>query len=312
MKKASGRACAKFILLGEHFVVHGGVPALSFPIRELWTEVTLCQSDSGSKNFSATFLNRDGTETILPKVEAQMSEAVEIAWRDLGFLNTASPLNITSKCNFPISRGFGSSASFSVALMKATQSYFSDSNFSVEASVHALEKLFHGNPSGVDAATILSEKAIRFEKGCASPLPDQKAVDFVLLNVGERVGCKELVANISTDRKLKPHLWEERVETMMDITRRCLLALETHDTAEIAHSVNDAHIVLKSMGLSTPLIENAIEEGMKLGALGGKVSGAGAGGATILITKAGAGGDIARQMLERGFDVLAVENAYGK
>src|SRR4051812_33526196 len=113
---AKGRACGKYILLGEHFVVHGA-PALAFPLEDLWCEVKV--SSSEHPHYSADFPGHDDRESI----ENRMSRATYAIIDALRMDPASEHFKIESKSNFPISRGFGSSAAFAVALTRALEEY---------------------------------------------------------------------------------------------------------------------------------------------------------------------------------------------
>ena len=306
-----GRACAKFILLGEHFIVHGGVPALSFPITSLTTNVEIKPIEERGLKCQAYFRSFDGSRIYLTDAESSMEQACAVALDLIGNELDSAGFLVESYTNFPIGRGFGSSASFSVALARAVEALKPSLHEKLPTIVDAMERYFHGNPSGVDAATILAELPIRFENKKLVRTIRNHAVDFVILNSGERVGCKQLVAEVSKQRTESPKAWAQNVFLMKELVENCEYALIKGDSYGVAAAVRSNHEILRSLGLSTETIEKTFEHGIECGALAGKVSGAGAGGAVVLVTAVGQGEVISRRMVELGFDVLGWEKAHG-
>lgn len=319
---ASGTACAKFILLGEHFIVHGGVAALAFPVKALTTtvDVTVAPAEVGMETLHcvAQALSAEtGKLEPLPAVARAMERATTLALQalELNLSGGGFSLEVSSTANFPVSRGFGSSASFAAALARALMGLLRGwpddmKPLAVEKVVGALERHFHGKPSGVDAATVLSAAPVRFEEGRVAGRLENRAADFILLDGGERLGCKELVGAVARNRNQDPAAWSARALVMRDLVASCEAALARNDgAAEVARAVSTAHGILADMGLSTPAIDEAIAAAKGLGALSGKVSGAGAGGAVVIVAEAGRGRRVVDGLKALGYQVLAQEEA---
>ena len=298
----TSRACGKFILLGEHFIVTASSPALAFPVSDLFCEVTL--EEARESNFLAQF--HDAIVEV-NHVKSKMEESLKIVLRFMkkeGF-----SFKLSSKTNIPLQRGFGSSAAFSVALCRAVTSYFGEDCGVLGNAIDAVERLFHATPSGVDTTTILHQKPIRFEKGMGAIEIYNQACDFILLDGGERKGCAEMIAYVNNIRENDPKLWERLSLRMKNIVETVQFALHHADVDQVALGVQEAHDILGSLHLSNERIDTFIKESMNEGVLAGKVSGAGGGGAVVLVTKAHEGQEIAAKLKQKKMPVVAVAYA---
>jgi mevalonate kinase len=322
VSKFTGSACAKFILMGEHFVVHGGVPALAFPVPSLGTRVTVeVEALTGGADpivCDAYQAGAGGAWAHLPYLSHSMERATALALDVFGLkLTPAERLRVRSETNAPVSRGFGSSAAFAAALARALQGLSAHRGLDggasrVAATVEALEKHFHGKPSGVDGATVLEGRPIRFDGGVSRPLAAvRSAGEFVLVDSGDRDGCKQLVAEVNRRREARPDEWQRMATRLNTLVEAASLALSYGDAERLAAVVDENQSILKGLGLSTPEIESILALGRQCGALGGKVSGAGAGGAVVLVARAGEG-DLLRQRLKaHGIPAIATVTLEG-
>ncbi len=299
------QACGKFILLGEHFIVTSHSPALAFPIPDFHCEVSLSEAEKNEFYFESKFSAMDPSHSF--RMTEGIQEKMEEALKAVLPLFKASDLcfKVNSQSNFPIQRGFGSSASFAVALSRALASFF-DRESLVTVSVDHIESLFHKTPSGVDATTIFHEKPIRFEKGMGAKEIQNHACDFIIVDAGERRGSASLIDHVKNLREEDPSLWERLSLRMRDIVERVEYVLQDGNAEEVAYGVRQAQDILASLNLSTPKIDEIISTSIKEGVLAGKVSGAGGGGAVVLITHQGEGKEISERIKKRGVPVLTV------
>ena len=318
----TGSACAKFILMGEHFVVHGGVPALAFPVPSLGTRITveLERQTVGRSQISCEAFQAGvgGAWVHLPFLSASMERATALALGEFGIqLQGDERLLVRSETNAPVSRGFGSSAAFAAALARALQGLAAlrglDAGAShVFATVDALEKHFHGKPSGVDGATVLEGRPIRFEQGVARPLiAEDGAAEFVLVDGGDREVCKQLVAEVSRRREAQPEEWLRMAQRLNTLVEAASVALARGDIERLAAAVDENQNILDVLGLSTAEIDSIIAQGRQCGALGGKVSGAGAGGAVVLVARPGQGERVKECLRSRGIPAIATVTIEG-
>ncbi|MBI2608737.1 MAG: mevalonate kinase [Deltaproteobacteria bacterium] len=301
MQEVRAEAQGKFILIGEHFIVDGEVPAIAFPLKDLKTTVTLQKDGKNSFVINST-LTLSNEEEIKTKMEEAFKKAC--------FLFKINDFfKIKSTSNFPLQRGFGSSASFSVALCRAMAKFKRKHEWIIPNAVEALEKIFHGKPSGIDTTTILRESPVLFEKGKEPKVITNKACDFVLVDSGERKSCKELVSKIQEIKKEHPKIWKSMSSRVRELSLSILRALKEGDIDVLSETVNASHDVLASLNLSHGGIEEQIRIGIEERALASKISGAGCGGALLFVAERGDGQGLAERLKTRGLQVVGVVEA---
>lgn len=299
--KVSARAPAKFILTGEHFVVTG-VPGLALPVRELCCTVEAEPHPQLEVHFE------------IPSAREPMDRAVKLAADLMRIDLKASPLRVESKVNFPILRGLGSSAAFSVALARALEKAAGTDSADIPRVVGALETLFHGKPSGIDAAAILTGTPIRFRKGEPDEVTPFRNLlaDFVIVDTGERKDTASLVQKVRDFRERRPERWDIFCTETREITERAFRAFQGAPDAwnDLVKAVTRNGEILAELDLLPDRAAEILEFARHVGASAGKISGAGQGGAMVLVALPGTGERLKETLSTRGIPVLAVEKAF--
>jgi mevalonate kinase len=306
--KGSGHA--KAILLGEHFVLswedssgarHSGTPALVIPIPGLATEVELLPSVDPSIDARAPHF------TLTAETRELVRKSLLRAARSFGWDLDARPLGLRASSSIPISRGFGSSAAFSVALCRAFAQATGESATTLAQRAREVEDLFHGRSSGLDIAGAISPEPALFADGEASRGFAQRAVDLVVVDSGPRSECSTLVQRILELRRSRPGDWKDLARQVCGLVEECRQAIDRRDgAAEVASVLTRSNAILDELGLVTGPARRILETGRSLGALSGKISGAGEGGAVLLAALPRAGSQLARSLEGAGIPVLAV------
>jgi mevalonate kinase len=149
----TGRAYGKLILAGEHAVVYG-VPAIAVGI------------DRGSRAVARPASNVNVLRIAAWSVDVREGGEGDLARAFTALLASArsrsafSPMQVDASTALPAGGGLGCSAALGVAVARAISPEGSDED--VLADAMAWEKVFHGNPSGVDAAVATRGGAIPF------------------------------------------------------------------------------------------------------------------------------------------------------
>jgi mevalonate kinase len=297
-----GRGNAKLLLFGEHAVVHGysalgcGLPG----------SVTASWAPGGGAL----------TLQVPPDYEELVRQAFLRAAASLGILDPRGFLEVRG--DIPPGSGFGSSGALCAALARVLfasltrASGASGANGAAdEASridelwraANEAEKLFHGNPSGVDTGLALLGGLQRISpRGTFPPLAQELSPAGCAIVYGAVPRLSSCAANVAAVSAAMRAGDTRMAGAMAELGRladdACLLFNGGDDVAAppaLGALADEAQAVLRGLGLSTPALEGLLAAGREAGALGGKLSGGGGGGAFWL---ACANADSARAIAE--------------
>jgi mevalonate kinase len=280
---AIGRACAKVILLGEHAVVYG-TPAIAVGI------------DRGARATS-TAIEGDTSRLRVSGWEVEVTEAD--AHQDLGRAfaavleatrrRTTLPraLRVVVEADVPPGGGLGCSAAIGVAVARALDPRASDLEASDRAG--AWERVFHGNPSGIDAAVATGGGCIYFQKG--QPIERLRARAPLVLCVGHSglaSSTRAMVESVARLRERRPEVVSKAFEGIASLVRNARLALEAGDRFALGRLIDLNQMILSGLFVSCEEIETMCELARRAGALGAKLTGAGGGGSVVALAPGGA------------------------
>jgi mevalonate kinase len=277
------RACGKVILLGEHAVVYG-VPALAVGI-ELGAFATARPAERSSIRLGNTVSEADDDTDVARAFAALLAE--------LG----TPPLQIQVELELPPGCGLGASAAIAVAVaraaLEATSSGPAELSLVLGAAM-AWERVFHGNPSGVDTAAAASGGCILFTRG--EPLVRVEAKVALRLAVavaGPPASTKTMVEGVARIKERRPELFEKSLDGIHSLVRNAKLCIEAGDTIGLGRLMDLNQMLLSGLFVSTESIERACHLAREAGALGAKLTGAGGGGAVVALV-----GDDAQPVLD--------------
>lgn len=295
-------ASGKVILVGEHAVVYGQ-PALAAGLPdglELW----------------ASPLDRrtDATRLVIPEWQLDLvltpdndHPVARATLEVLGFCD--GPLTgwrITGTSRLPSRAGCGSSAALSVALARLVLGDEAAPADIIEASL-AGERVFHGNPSGIDNLVATTGGIVRFVKGQpAAEIAVKAPLPLLVVPTGIPRSTAAQVTKV-----------RERLARLPSIVRPILDAIG-HATDDAISSINSCnynilgeiftvtHELLSSLGVSCPALDSLQADALVAGALGAKLTGAGGGGCLLVLPPADPS-PVIDAMRARGLEPLAVE-----
>jgi mevalonate kinase len=269
------RANGKVILLGEHAVVYG-VPAIAAGIErgveahaELAVSASLVIADRSARAF-------DG------------SELGESFGALLGALS-APPVAVRASLELPPGSGLGASAALGVAIARAVLSALGQELdlARVLGAAAAWEGIYHGNPSGVDAAAAAMGGCIQFEKGHAiQPIPLGRDLVLAVGLAGPPASTKLMVESVARLRERRPAIVDKALEGISSLVKNARLCLEAGDVPGLGSLMNYNQMLLSGLFVSTEGIERCCGLARDAGALGAKLTGAGGGGAVVALCDA--------------------------
>lgn len=265
-----GHGNGKTLLLGEHAVVYG-MPAIAAGIR-LGAVATATRSDA--------FALRVGAHT--PDVGSELLAALQRSAESLG----AGPHRLEVDVSVPLGSGLGGSAAVGVAVARALLAAQGEPETPerVLRAAEAWEKVFHGNPSGVDAAAAYSGGCIWFTKAAGiEPLFVAVPLQLVVCLAGPPASTKLMVEGVQRLGERRPDLLAKSLAGIESLVKNARLCIEAGDMRGLGQLMNYNQMLLSGLFLSTPEIERACSVSRDAGALGAKLTGAGGGGAVIAL-----------------------------
>ena len=260
-----GKAHSKIIWMGEHSVVYG-YPAIAIPLQGIEVECRIYPADEK--------IHFDYYDTL--------STAVYAALEYLNHTDVAVSYDIRSE--IPQKRGMGSSAAISIAAIRAVFDYFEQSidMETLEILVNKAEIIAHSNPSGLDAKTCLSDKAITFIRNIGfSTLNLDLDAYLVIADTGIYGNTREAVEKVAQAEEANlPHL-----AALGDLTEMVQKAIQAKTISEIGPLMTKAHSHLQAIGVSIDKADQLVQISLENGALGAKMSGGGLGGCIIALAQ---------------------------
>jgi mevalonate kinase len=266
------RASGKVILLGEHAVVYG-VPAIAAGIE---------------RGASATAERAESSSLVIGDRQAAAGDSSELGSSFEALLAAlgAPPVSVQATLEIPAGSGLGASAALGVAIARAVLSAAGEAADSarVLTATAAWEGIYHGNPSGVDAAAAATEGCILFEKGRGSE-PIALGCDLVLAIgiAGPPASTKLMVEGVARLRERRPAVVEKALEGIRALVQNAKLCLEAGDVPGLGSLMNYNQMLLSGLFVSTEGIERCCALARDAGALGAKLTGAGGGGAVVAL-----------------------------
>jgi hydroxymethylglutaryl-CoA reductase len=305
---ATGSAPGKVILFGEHAAVYDRhVVALPIEcaavasLREVDHETRLTVSEpAGTERHVVPRTPADGVGGML----AYIIERLGLAGRHF---------DVRLELRVPVAMGLGSSASASVAIVRAFDQLLELGldDEAVNALAYDCEKLAHGDPSGIDNTLATYGKPILFRRNASpaiKPIELPAMPPLVVAASGTRGITRDQV-NAVRERFSRMRASYDAVFDQMDgIALAGAGALAAGDYATIGGLMNVCHGLLNALQVSTPELERMVDIARRSGAVGAKLTGAGGGGSIVTLCPGtvaqveealrGAGYQIVRMQLE--------------
>jgi mevalonate kinase len=298
MTKAS--APGKIILFGEHAVVYGR-PALAVPVMQVRADVEVIDSPRAGIWLNAPSVDLHAELNTLPS-----DHPTAAVIHNFLFLSRVSPfpnLEINISSTIPVASGLGSGAAVTVALARALASHlnFPMSDEEINAFAYEIEKIYHGTPSGIDNTVVTFAEPVYFVKGQPIEiLHVGSPFTIVIGDTGVRAPTKESVADVRKLWEADPPKWEWIFDQVGAIAQDSRKAIEHGDWTELGELMNQNHVLLQEMTVSSPELDQLISVARETGARGAKMSGGGRGGNMIALVTPELAAIVSRSLLDAG------------
>lgn len=327
---ATGAAPGKLILVGEHAVVYGaravaaavtrapddadpGDPARdpADPARDPARDPDLSACGDGT---TVQLRRRPGPSGIDradisdPRLWPALRAVLPPDLRDHG-------LGLTVRSRLPVGSGMGSSAALAVATVRAVAGLEGrEASFDECYTLgFAVERAFHGTPSGIDHTVAAMGGLCRYRRASGSQAAGPQVermpappLAWIVTDTGRPDrSTAEMVAGV---RARMPAEALIRIAVLVEDFCQCLRRGVTSDAdvTEIGRLLNENHDLLREIGVSTDRLDAACAAMREAGALGAKLAGAGGGGVAIAALPPDRAGAALRRLRAAGWQAWRV------
>lgn len=303
MPAIASSAPGKIILFGEHAVVYHR-PAIAVPLTGVKAKVTALAdplAPAGQVKIDAPDIHLQTTLEKLPE-DDPIAIVIRGVLETLGIRSLpAVTLRITS--SIPASAGLGSSAAVAAALARAASTFVGHplSDEQVSQIAFLAEQRLHGNPSGIDNSVVAHARPVYFIRGRAIEfLHLAEPFSLVIADTGVPSSTMDMVGALRERWQADPERHEAWFDRIAEIVDRARGILENGGCAELGPLMGANHDLLRTLGVSCAELDLLVEQALRAGALGAKLSGAGGGGNMIALVPAGDEERIAARLHESG------------
>lgn len=303
MPAVSATAPGKIILFGEHAVVYGR-PAIAAPVLAVNCKASVFPKPLGPVGEVTIQSDNIGLDTDLTLLDREhpIRFLLEHIQAKYGFARfPAMHIKITS--TIPLAGGLGSSASVSVALIRAISGFLdlgiTDQNVSELAFL--VEKIHHGTPSGIDNTVITYAKPVFYKPGhLVETLQVEAPIHLLIADSGHSTLTRETVAAVRKLHADLPEYYESLFDSIEEIVKRARECIEIGNLELLGLLMTKNHNFLKDMSVSSPALDQLVNTALDFGALGAKLSGGGRGGNIITLVSEQTSEPITQALLSAG------------
>ncbi len=297
MASVFARTPAKLILLGEHYVVHGA-HAISAAL-DMFIYGRLDDDGKGLLSLATDV----GVKTVHYGVA---SDPIAKYYRYLlETLSVERPPSMYIEFEFPVSAGLGSSASLAALMyiLLYRWLYMRDpSREEIYRHASEFERMMHGNPSGIDLATVVEGGIILYSRGGGvidRVIPeDLGGYGFIVADTGVRRSTGDLVSRVTQNLGGLPSNIREGLVGIVDhLVMEAWDVLRDGEIGDLVDYIRGNHYLLRYVGVYIDKADEAVNRLAEEGIYGAKVTGAGGGGC-IYVFGDGRELETARRILE--------------
>jgi mevalonate kinase len=298
-------APGKVILFGEHAVVYGR-PAIAAPVSQIRARAFIEKIDERDVWLSAPDLGLRGRLSEAPP-DDPLAAALRLVQAHLPGIRLGG-FSLTVQSDIPIAGGLGSGAAISVAVIRALITYLaiaeSFDREHISKMAYEVERLHHGNPSGIDNTVIAYEQAVYFVRqepqNHIEVFTPAHPLRLLIADTGIRSATKDVVGDVRRQWMGDPTRFEAIFDAcgrIAEAGRRTILAGDLPATGRLMF---ENHDWLIRMTVSAPRLDRLVEVARESGALGAKLSGAGRGGNVIALVDGSSEDRVREKLLDAG------------
>lgn len=298
----SGFGRGKVILLGEHAVVYG-VPALAAGLDR--GVIAEARPAAVAALACAPWGTDDplGADTELGRAFTAVVEAHPRA--------PLPSLRVEADVALPAGAGLGCSAALGVAVVRALDEAVGHEATDAEVAERSLawERVFHGNPSGLDNTMAAHGGVACYVRGGRLERLDvRRRLRLVVGDSGEPSSTRAMVESVARQRARDEARFDKTLAAIAALVQNGRLAIEAGDTHALGQLMDLNQHLLSAWMLSTTALEDMIGAARAAGAKGAKLTGAGGGGCMIaLVESAEVGARVAGAIAALGFAAFEAE-----
>lgn len=282
-----GTSHAKIILMGEHSVVYGQ-PAIALPLPSVQLSVTLSSRQDNQRIIKSRYYH--GSLENLPSSMIGIKKLIDTLSARFNDHKTGWDLKLESQ--LPAERGMGSSAASAIAIIRAFFDYYDeplDRTLLLQLA-DVEEQITHRSPSGLDAATVSSDKPLFYVKGrIGVPIEMNLDASLVIADTGKKGATKEAILAVKDELKNNNEKAEEHIKHLGELVNQTKDYLAQNDIVKLGDAFNFAQTDLAALNVSDPSLGHLIHVARDNGALGAKLTGGGRGGCMIALMQTAMG-----------------------
>ncbi len=297
----TGVGRGKVILIGEHAVVYG-VPALAAGLER---GVTATATPAAATSLACAPW---GTEDALGG-DGDLARALTAVVE--AHPDALPPLRVEAEVALPAGAGLGCSAALGVAVIRALDAAVGREASDAEIAERSMawERVFHGNPSGLDNTMAAYGGVASYVRGQPPERLDvRRPLRLVIGDSGEPSSTKTMVESVARQRERDAAKFDKALAAIATLSSNARLAIEAGDSHALGQLMDLNQHLLSAWMLSTTALEDMIGAAREAGAEGAKLTGAGGGGCMIaLVPSAEVGARVVAAIEALGFSAFEAQ-----
>jgi mevalonate kinase len=281
-----------------------GHPAIAVPVKQVRAKAIVSPAigkPSGYVQISAPDISLESALAgLLP--DNPLARAISEV---LTYLEIDKPpaFNLQVTSTIPIASGLGSGAAVSVAIIRAVAGFMGAvlSAEIVSELAFRVEEIHHGTPSGIDNTVVAYELPVYYVKDQPVEIfTVNKQFTIVIGDTGVASPTSVTVGEVREAWRTARDRYEVLFSCIGAVAVKARDALEMGDLENLGLLMNENHVHLQKMGVSSYELDRLVVAARSVGALGSKMSGGGRGGNMIALVDSDTSENVAQALLAAG------------